>query len=181
MAGAWPRICYSVRRSPGNGHGIGEADRGADGMMESRAGCRWPRRRRRGSGVQNEGPAGGALRSTSGQEFRIEGGQDFLFDKGGDELFQFRLGEAAQVGQEDALQGAGAEQMGRFEHGGRPEQGEVGPAEGMLFQDEIAEQNLGIVGQQRLIEVEDGEGHGVECYYKKPVRGPQRRRWTPAK
>lgn len=71
------------------------------------------------------------------------------------------LGHAPQVAEENALQFTGvehAQQAGRRE-GGRHRQKQ--PPQAVAPEDELAEKELGVVGEQRAIEIEQGEaGHG---------------------
>ena len=136
-------------------------DRGADGVVEAEAGGDGGDAEGGAGGVEDEGAAVGAVAGDFGEEIWVEGGENVLFDKGAEEGVDFGGAEAAEVGEEEAFEGFGAEEAEGAEEDGGDEEEEVGAAEGVFFEDVITEKALGVVGQEGLVEVEDGEGHAA--------------------
>jgi hypothetical protein len=111
-------------------------------------------------GIEDERAAFPAVAFRCGHDFRVEERADFGSGKGFRHFGQTIRGHAPEVGKKDALESAGTDRSGGAQGGYGQESREVDSPPALSPEHIIAEQGLGIVGQQRLVEIEEGNGHG---------------------
>ena len=68
---------------------------------------------------------------------------------------------APEVAEEGPLHAAGADEMQGLERERGSENTQIHPPPAVALQDKIAEERLSIVGEESLVEVEEGKRHGV--------------------
>ena len=88
------------------------------------------------------------------EHFLIECFWEMEFDEFLGQGIEFFLVHAPEVVQEHAFHAVGPEKLVEGKQGEEAEQ--VESAQGGAFQDEVAEQQLGVPGDQRLVEIEEG-------------------------
>ena len=137
----------------------GEADLGGDGVVEAEDAADGVGVDVRAGGVEDECAAGLAVAFDFSGDLGVEERWDFLFGEGVGECGEPGAGHFPEVGEEDAFEVAGAEDAEGAEGEGWEEDGWVEAAPAFAAEDEIAEEGLRIVGQESLIEIEEGAGH----------------------
>lgn len=137
----------------------GEADLGGDGVVEAEDAADGVGVDVRAGGVEDERASGLAVAFDFGGDVGVEEGWDFLFGEGVGEFGEPGARHFPEVGEEDAFEIAGAEDAEGAEGECWEEDGGVGAAPAFAAEDEVTEESLRIVGQESLVEIEEGAGH----------------------
>jgi len=136
-------------------------DRGAESVVEAEDAGDFADAEIGAGGVEHEGAAVASVAVDFGGEFRVDQGWDDGFGEFAGQVGEAFGGHEPEVAEEDAFEFAGvedAEQSGGRKGGGERQEE---PAQAMAFEDKLAEEQLGVVGEQGAIKVEEGEsGHG---------------------
>ena len=136
-----------------------EADLGGDGVVEAEDAANGVGVDVRAGGVEDERATGLAVAFDFSGDLGVEEGRDFLFGEGVSEFGEPGARHFPEVGEEDAFEVAGAEDAEGAEGEGWEEDGRVGAAPAFAAEDVVTEEGLRIVGQESLIEIEEGAGH----------------------